>query len=178
MSHRRPVRIGDSGVVATWTARTRLPGPPEAVLALLTDPDAIATWAPVGFEIVDYEGRRLIAGDRVRVRGTLAGPSVSFDVDVAEADDGRLALTATGPIRLDVDYRVVALGECSELRAAVTVSGNRSARDRRGLTSLRRGLTSAAPPPALAALPPPVRSRRSRRPPRSGRRRPSSRRRS
>ena len=124
MSHRRRPRIGDSGGVATWTARTRLPGSPEAVLALLTDPDAIATWAPVGFELVDYEGRRLIAGDRVRVRGALAGPSVSFDVDVAEADDGRLALTATGPIRLDVDYRVVALGECSELRAAVTVSGN------------------------------------------------------
>ncbi|MGZ4183773.1 MAG: SRPBCC family protein [Solirubrobacteraceae bacterium] len=110
--------------MATWTARTRLPGPPEAVLALLTDPDAIALWAPVGFELVDYEGRRLIAGDRVRVRGALAGPSVSFDVDVAEADDGRLALTATGPIRLDVDYRVDALGECSELRASVTVSGN------------------------------------------------------
>lgn len=110
--------------VATWTARTRLPGPPEAVLALLTDPDAIALWAPVGFELVDYEGRRLIAGDRVRVRGALAGPSVSFDVDVAEADDGRLALTATGPIRLDVDYRVDALGECSELKASVTVSGN------------------------------------------------------
>jgi hypothetical protein len=49
---------------------------------------------------------------------------VSFDVDVAEADDGRLALTATGPIRLDVDYRVDALGECSELKASVTVSGN------------------------------------------------------
>ena len=158
MSHRRRPRIGDSGVVATWTARTRLPGPPEAVLALLTDPDAIATWAPVGFELVDYQGRRLIAGDRVRVRGALAGPSVSFDVDVAEADDGRLALTATGPIRLDVDYRVVALGECSELhrgwphRRAARASPHRvrSARDRRGLTSLRRALTSAAPRRAAA----------------------------
>jgi carbon monoxide dehydrogenase subunit G len=124
MSHERRPWIGESGGVATWTAKTRLAAPPEAVLALLTDPDAIARWAPVGFELVDYEGRRLIAGDRVRVRGALAGPSVSFDVDVAEADDGRLALTATGPIRLDVDYRVVALGECSELRASVAVSGN------------------------------------------------------
>jgi hypothetical protein len=49
---------------------------------------------------------------------------VSFEVDVAEADDGRLALTATGPITLDVDYRVLAVGECSELQASVTVSGN------------------------------------------------------
>jgi hypothetical protein len=78
----------------------------------------------VGFEIVDYEGRRLIAGDRVRVRGALAGPSVSFDVDVAEADDGRLALTATGPIRLDVEYHVVPIGQFSELRGSVTVSGS------------------------------------------------------
>jgi Polyketide cyclase / dehydrase and lipid transport len=124
MSHRRRPSIGESEGVATWTARTQLPGPPEAVLALLTDPDAIARWAPVGFELVDYEGRRLIAGDRVRVRGALAGPSVSFDVDVAEADDGRLALTATGPIRLDVDYRVVPFGECSELQASVAVYGN------------------------------------------------------
>jgi hypothetical protein len=49
---------------------------------------------------------------------------VSFDVDVAEADDGRLALIATGPITLDVDYRVFAHGECSELQASVSVSGN------------------------------------------------------
>jgi hypothetical protein len=124
MSHERRPWIGESGSVATWTARTRLSGPPDAVLALLTDPDAIARWAPVGFELVDYEGRRLIAGDRVRVRGAFAGPSVSFDVDVAEADDGRLALTATGPIGLDVEYHVVALAECSELRASVTVSGS------------------------------------------------------
>ena len=110
--------------MATWTARTRLPGAPDEVLALLTEPDAIARWAPIGFELVDYGGSRLIAGDRVRVRGALAGPAVSFDVDVAEADDGRLALTATGPIRLDVDYRVIAVGECSELHASVAVSGN------------------------------------------------------
>lgn len=124
MSHPRRPRVGESGDVAIWTARTRLPGQPDAVLAVLTDPDAIARWAPVGFELVDYEGRRLIAGDRVRVRGALAGPSVSFDVDVAEADDGKLALTAMGPIRLDVEYRVVAVGECSELQASVAVFGN------------------------------------------------------
>jgi carbon monoxide dehydrogenase subunit G len=124
MSHERWPFIGESGLVATWTAKTRLHAPPDAVLALLTDPDEIARWAPVGFELVDYEGRRLVAGDRVRVRGALAGPSVSFDVDVAEADDGRLALIATGPITLDVDYRVFARGECSELQASVSVSGN------------------------------------------------------
>jgi polyketide cyclase/dehydrase/lipid transport protein len=110
--------------VATWTAHTRLRGLPDDVLTVLTDPDAIACWAPVGFELVDYEGRRLNAGDRVRVRGMLGGPAVSFDVEVADAEDGRLALTATGPIRLEVEYRAVAVEDGSELRASVAVSGS------------------------------------------------------
>src|SRR3981081_4490629 len=86
MSHRRRPRISDSGGVATWTARTRLPGPPEAVLALLTDPDAIATWAPVGFELVDYEGRRLIGGS--------PAPACA---DGAPSPDRRCRSTSTWP---------------------------------------------------------------------------------
>jgi hypothetical protein len=124
MSHHSRSRIGESAGVATWTAQTRLAGLPDEVLAMLTDPDAIASWAPVSFELVDYQGRRLIAGERVRVRGALGGPAVWFDVDVGEADDGRLALTATGPIRLDVEYQAIAVGDGSELRASVAVSGS------------------------------------------------------
>jgi hypothetical protein len=100
-----------------------MPGLPDEILTLLTDPCAIALWAPVGFELVDYEGRRLLAGDRIRVRGALGGPLVHFDVDVAEAEDGRLALTATGPIRLDVEYHAIAVEDGSELRASVAVTG-------------------------------------------------------
>ena len=40
-----------------WTAKTRVAGHPDDVLTLLTDPDAIASWAPVAFEVVDLEGR-------------------------------------------------------------------------------------------------------------------------
>jgi hypothetical protein len=101
-----------------------MPGPPDQVLTVLTDPEAIARWTPIPFELVDFEGQRLIAGDRVRVRGALGGPSVHFDVDVAEADDGRLALTATGPIRLDVKYHAVEVDDGSEVRASVAVSGS------------------------------------------------------
>jgi hypothetical protein len=111
-------------VVATWTATTRTPGLPDQVLTVLTDPDAIARWAPIPFELVDFEGQRLIAGDKVRVRGALGGPLVQFDVDVAEADDGRLALTAKGPIRIDVEYQAVEIDHGSEVRACVAVSGS------------------------------------------------------
>src|SRR5947208_587791 len=68
-------------------------------------------------------GARLATGEQVRVRGSLAGRSVEFLVDVAEADGGRLALSATGPIRLDVEYRALALDDGSDVQASVDVSG-------------------------------------------------------
>jgi hypothetical protein len=113
--------------MATWTAQTRVDGLPDDVLSLLTEPDSIARWAPIDFDVVDFEGPRLAAGDRVLVRGRLAGQSLEFEVDVDEADDGRLVLSAVGPIRLDVEYCARAAGSGSEVRASVTVTG-------RGLT--------------------------------------------
>ncbi len=109
--------------MATWTAQTRVAGLPEEVLALLTEPSSIARWAPVAFDVVDFDRRRLTAGDRVRVRARLAGRSVEFEVDVSEADDGHLMLTAVGPIRLDVEYLALAAADGSEVRASVTVTG-------------------------------------------------------
>jgi hypothetical protein len=109
--------------MATWTAQTRVAGLPHEVLAMLTEPDAIARWAPIAFDVVDFDRQRLRAGDRVRVRGTLAGRGLEFDVDVAEADDGRLVLTAIGPVRFDVEYLAVALEHGTEVRASVVVSG-------------------------------------------------------
>jgi hypothetical protein len=58
-----------------------------------------------------------------RVRGALGGRSLGFDVEVAEAADGRLTLTATGPIRIDVRYVARALPRGSELRTSVAVTG-------------------------------------------------------
>ena len=63
------------------------------------------------------------AGDRVRVRGALAGRSLEFAVDVSEAEDGYLALAATGPIRLDVEYVAIANEDGSDVRATVAVTG-------------------------------------------------------
>lgn len=113
--------------MARWTAQTRVAGLPDDVLTLLTELDAISRWAPIAFDVVDWDGERLVAGDHVRVRGQLAGRSLEFEVDVADADDGRLVLSAIGPIRLDVEYKALALDSGSEVRASITVSG-------RGLT--------------------------------------------
>lgn len=110
--------------MATWTARTRVAGLPDEVLALLTEPDAINRWAPIAFDVLDFEGERLAAGDHVRVSGSLAGRRLEFEVEVAEADDGHLVLTAVGPIRLDVEYFAILSGNGSEVRASITVSGH------------------------------------------------------
>jgi hypothetical protein len=109
--------------MARWTAHTTVAGPPDDVLDLLTEPDAIARWAPIDFDVVDWAGDRLAAGDRVRVRGRLGGRALAFDVDVAKAEAGDLRLTAQGPIRLDVEYRVRGTACGSELHAIVDVSG-------------------------------------------------------
>jgi hypothetical protein len=109
--------------MATWMARTRVAGLPDEVLVVLTEPDAIARWAPIAFEVDDFEGNRLTAGDRVLVRGRLAGQPLEFEVEVEDADNGHLLLTAVGPIRLDVEYLAIASDCGSEVHATVTVSG-------------------------------------------------------
>jgi hypothetical protein len=109
--------------MATWTAQTRVAGLPDEVLVLLTEPDAIARWAPIAFEVVGFGRRRLSAGDHVWVRGSLAGRSLEFEVEVAEAENGHLLLTAIGPVRLDVEYIAIASDSGSEVRASITVTG-------------------------------------------------------
>jgi hypothetical protein len=106
----------------TWTATATAAAHPAAVLDVLTDPDACARWAPVPFDV--ESGRRLRAGTRERVSGRLAGKRVGFDVEVHKADETGLALSASGPVEFDVDYR---LGG-SQVHASVSV------RPRRGLT--------------------------------------------
>jgi len=110
--------------MATWTTQTHMTGRPEDVMGLLTQPDAIARWAPIPFEIIDFEGDRLFAGDRARVRGGLAGRNLEFTVDIAEASDRRLALTATGPIAIDVEYVAEEIPDGSNVLARVDVSGH------------------------------------------------------
>ena len=107
----------------TWTATATAEAHPEAVLHVLTDPDAASRWAPVPFDVED--DRRLAAGSRARVSGRLAGRRVGFDVEVHSADANGLALTATGPVAFDVDYRLAPTtagvrGPRIDLRAAAT----------------------------------------------------------
>jgi hypothetical protein len=105
--------------------QTTMAASPEAIMALLTEPEAIARWAPVPFEVEDIEGRRLKAGSRARVSGRLAGKRVGFDVDVIDAGDGRLALTASGPVSMDVEYVIRPVDDGSEVSASVAVREGR-----------------------------------------------------
>lgn len=106
-----------------WQYNATVPGSPADVLELLTEPQAIARWAPVPFEVVALDGTRLEAGSKARVAGRLAGRSVEFDVDVRRASDGRLELTAEGPISIDVQYKLRPAGAESEIEASVAVQG-------------------------------------------------------
>jgi hypothetical protein len=110
--------------MSTWMHATRCHGTPQDVLRLLTEADAIARWSPVPFELVDFDRRRLRRGDRVRVRGVLGGRSMEFLVDVADAGDERLSLTASGPIDIDVEYIARASARGSELSASIGVAGH------------------------------------------------------
>ncbi len=119
----RPRRCFIVRAMGRWTARTRVAGPPDEVLEVLTEPEAIARWSPVDFELLDFAGARLESGDRVHVRGRLIGRPLEFEVVVREADAGRLALSASGPVRLDVEYVATGCADGSEVCASVLVTG-------------------------------------------------------
>jgi hypothetical protein len=108
----------------TWTTQTTVTGLPDEVLALLTEPDAIARWTPVPFELIDLDTDRLAAGSRARVRGHLAGRTLEFHVEVQAADDERLVLLATGPISIDVEYALRPAAGGTEVRASVSIRGS------------------------------------------------------
>ena len=105
----------------TWTATTTVDAAPQAVLDVLTDPDAIARWAPLPFDVEDLDTPRLTSGSTARVSGRLAGRRVGFLVEVFEAEDGRLSLAATGPVGLDVNYDLEPTDTGSEVKASVSV---------------------------------------------------------
>lgn len=114
---------------STWTASALTGAAPEAVLAALTDPDAVARWSPVAFDIEDDTTTRLRAGTRTRVSGKLAGVRVGFDVHVHQADDRQLALSASGVgggVSMDVAYDVVPTEDgATEVRASISLAKGR-----------------------------------------------------
>jgi hypothetical protein len=106
----------------TWTATTTAQARPEAVLDVLTDPDAAARWAPVPFDVDDLDGERLLAGSRAMVSGRLAGRKVGFELQVHEADETGIALSADGPVAFDVAYQLSpAMCGGSQVHASVSV---------------------------------------------------------
>jgi ABC-type amino acid transport substrate-binding protein len=105
----------------TWTASKHVAAAPADILDVLTDTDSCRQWSPVPFDLDDDAGARLLAGARMRVSGQLVGRRVGFDVDVHEASDARLALTAHGPVAFDVAYEARAAGAGSEVCASVSV---------------------------------------------------------
>ena len=107
----------------TWSTHKTVPASPDAVLQLLTEPEEIARWAPVPFELVELDGGHLATGSRALVRGRLAGRTVDFEVDVLEAGDERLSLVADGPMLISVDYVLRPASDGSDLRATVSVRG-------------------------------------------------------
>ena len=125
--------------IATWTATARSEATPEAVLETLVDPDAIARWAPVTFDIEDECTARLRAGSRTRVSGRLAGVRVGFDVEVERADAAQLRLRASGPVDMDVAYAFSAQPDGTAVSASISL--------RRG-----RGLTGRLMTEATAGL--------------------------
>jgi hypothetical protein len=88
-----------------WTAQAELPATPEQALRTLTDPVAIAEWAPVAFDVDGLAGDCLRAGSRARVSGAIAGLRATFDVEVIRADTHVLELVAHGPVSFEVAYR-------------------------------------------------------------------------
>jgi len=110
----------------TWNARLEMRAPAQHVLDALTDPDVCSRWSPIDFEVEELDGDRLVAGSRARIAGRLAGARVCFDIEVFEGGPERLALRASGPLVLDVDYRLAPASERStEVSASVTVAGGR-----------------------------------------------------
>jgi polyketide cyclase/dehydrase/lipid transport protein len=111
---------------STWNARLEMRAPAEHVLDVLTDPEACSRWSPIDFEVEELDGDRLVAGSRARVTGRLAGARVCFDVEVFEDGPERLALRASGPVVLDVDYRFAPVsGQSTEVTASVSVGRGR-----------------------------------------------------
>ncbi len=109
----------------TWTAQALTAARPEDVLLALTDPNAVARWSPVAFDVEDDDVCRLRAGTRTRVSGRLAGVRVGFDVEVDRADERALRLRASGPVSMDVEYDVETSGSATEVRASVSVRPGR-----------------------------------------------------
>ena len=85
--------------------------------------------------------------------GRLAGQRVGFDVEVHQADEAGLALSADGPVALDVAYELRAdAGGGSEVSASVAVLPRRGLRARLLAEATAAVLASGALQAALGRI--------------------------
>jgi hypothetical protein len=106
----------------TDTSRQIATAQPAHVLQVLTDPAACGRWAPIAFTADHPRGERLQAGTRTRLQGRLAGRTVTFEIEVLAADDRGLSLRASGPVRLEVDYRLAPAAAGTLIEAQITLT--------------------------------------------------------
>jgi uncharacterized protein YndB with AHSA1/START domain len=109
--------------MTTWTTEMWMAAMPDEVLDLLTEPDAIARWAPIPFEIVELDGERLRRGSHARVRGGFGGQQLEFEVEILDADHEHMSLLATGPVSIDAEYLLRPSAGGSNVQASVSVRG-------------------------------------------------------
>ena len=106
----------------TWTATTTVDAGPEAVLDVLTDPDAVARWAPLPFDVDDLDTPRLDdRPPRPRLRPPGRPPRRLRRRGPRGRRRGASSLAAHGPVGLDVAYDLAATGGGSEVRASISV---------------------------------------------------------
>jgi uncharacterized protein YndB with AHSA1/START domain len=108
--------------MSTFTAQSVVAAPPAAVLTALVDTDALARWSPVPFRVVHSDRDRLRTGSRARIVGSLAGLRAAFDVRVQEVLPRSIRLSATGPVRFDVAYRLRPARAGTAVAAEITVA--------------------------------------------------------
>ena len=111
--------------MSTHMANQTVTAEPAHVLQVLTDPGACGRWAPIAFTTDQTPGERLRAGSRTRLRGRIAGRSVTFEIHVVAADERGLSLRATGPVRFDVDYRLTPAERQTLIEAEITLAQTR-----------------------------------------------------
>ena len=104
--------------ISTQVATAR----PAHVLRVLTDPAACGRWAPIVFTTDHAPGERLQTGTRTRLRGRIAGRNVSFEIEVLAADERGLSLRASGPVRLEVNYRLTPAVAGTLIEAQLTLT--------------------------------------------------------
>ena len=108
--------------MSTHMAKQTVTAESAHVLQVLTDPAACGRWAPIAFTTDQTPGERLRAGSRTRLRGRIAGRSVTFEIHVVAADERGLSLRATGPVRFDVDYRLTPVARRTLIEAQIMLA--------------------------------------------------------